>query len=73
MRVVSFKRVTIKKPRHCWGCTEVYNPPTKMNRVTCSDNGKIYNVYWCDSCQGILDKNPFSDEEYCYGELSGNL
>ena len=63
--VVSGKMVQIKKPHNCWGCTEMFVPPEKMEVVTCTDNGKIYDVYWCEKCQGLLE----TDEEYCYGDL----
>ena len=72
MNIISGKRVKIRKAHNCWGCTEIFTPPTEMNVVVCADDGKIYNVYWCDRCQKILDKE-HSDEEYCYGELVGNF
>jgi len=73
MKVISSKRVKIRKAHNCWGCTEISTPPRGMNVVVCSDNGKIYSVYWCDDCQKKLDEDPFSEEEYTYGELIGNI
>lgn len=73
MNTVSYKRVAIRKAHNCWGCTEIFTPPGEMNVVTCTDNGTIYDIYWCDKCQKILDDNPFSDKEYAYGELVGNF
>jgi len=69
MKVISSKRVTIRKAHNCWGCTEIFTPPKEMNVVTCADRGKIYSVYWCDRCQKILEDAPFSDETPAYGEL----
>ena len=70
MKVISSKRIKIRKAHNCWGCTEIFTPPAEMNVVICTDNGKIYNVYWCDDCQKKLDG--FS-EGYAYGELLGKV
>jgi len=74
MNAISSKRVKIRKAHNCWGCTEIFTPPTEMGVVNCTDNGKIYSVYWCDSCQRILDDDPFAaGDEYEYGELLRNI
>jgi len=73
MNIISSKRVKIRKAHNCWGCTKIFTPPKEMDVVICADNGRIYNVYWCDNCQKILNEDPFSGEEYTYGELLGNI
>jgi len=74
MNAISSKMVRIRKAHNCWGCTKILTPPAEMGVVTCSDNGKIYNVYWCDRCQKILDGDPFcAGDEFEYGELLRNI
>lgn len=71
MKVINQKRVKIRKPRNCWGCTELFEPPAEMERVVSVDGSSIGSGYWCDTCQSILDNMDMQDGQdgFAYGEL----
>lgn len=66
---IASKKVKIRKSHHCWGCTKEYQPPYEMERVTQSDDSKIYSIYWCEDCQKILKENFYDGDTFTYGEL----
>ena len=74
MEVISQEKVKIRKSHNCWGCTNVFEPPAEMERVTSVDGGSIGSVYWCDTCQRILDDMDIYDKQdgFAYGELKEN-
>lgn len=48
------KHVTIRKPRQCFGCFEVFQPGTKMNYAAgINDNNDFYAIYLCQTCECI--------------------
>ena len=74
MNVISSKKVKIRKPHNCWGCTTLYEPPAEMEVSVSVDGGTIMSAYWCESCQEIMDNMDSFDlqDGFDYGELRAN-
>lgn len=51
MTAIADKYVIIRAPHQCWGCADVHQPGTRMNRVTWVESGQISSSYWCDTCE----------------------
>ena len=53
--LVKSKHVVIRKQRSCWGCLRISPKGSMMLCCTTVEMGKIYNCYWCDSCQKLTE------------------
>ncbi len=69
MDIVSSQKVKIRKQHNCWGCTKLFMPKTELQLVKCSEDGRIYSVYWCEFCQSVLTKRFEYYDTFAYGEL----
>lgn len=55
MRIISDKIVKTRKEHNCWGCTRKQPTLSELQAVVCEDIGKIYMVYWCNTCRKYMD------------------
>lgn len=65
--LLRYKRVKIRKHHFCWGCARDFKPPASMLLEVVVDAGKIENIYFCPTCEGILYDSDYND--VCFGEL----
>lgn len=67
--MISSKTVITRKIHSCWGCGFKYPQGTKMQRNTCSNDGKIASSYWCPTCQKYWARHLEYGDEIMFGEL----
>ena len=53
------KRVKTRKPHYCWGCNREFPAGTSLMASTCTDDGAIFTVYWCDVCEEVWDTGDY--------------
>lgn len=70
MTYLSHDTVKIRKPRHCWGCAELFPVGSEMEKVNFVD-GKPYSVYWCPVCDSYIKDHMESGDEFSFGEFRG--
>ena len=73
--ILSERKVKIRKPHNCWGCTKEFHPPAKMQVVTSVDNcdKSFSTIYWCKKCQDRYAEMDYEGiVELYYGELLQN-
>jgi hypothetical protein len=51
---LSRKIVQIKKDHRCFGCVRKFSKDTLMEKTDYADEGTVYSIYNCLTCQGIL-------------------
>lgn len=72
MKLISSKRVKKTRKEHeCWGCARSIPAGSEMESATHAYNGKLHQVYWCETCLSIMDEwGPDEREDGCAkGEL----
>jgi hypothetical protein len=67
------KKVTIRKPRKCFGCLSVMSKGDTAYTQTNSDDGRIYDLTVCVKCNTYIVRNLQSDDEFNEGELKDEL
>ena len=68
---IASKKVKIRKKHQCWGCVNIFSPGTEMIVTTNTDNGEIFDCYWCDKCQAFI--NSLDSQEVSDGFMIGEL
>jgi hypothetical protein len=63
------KKVTIRKPRKCFGCSDMMNKGDTAHTQTNSDNGQIHDITICVLCNAYVVNNLGADDDFCEGEL----
>ena len=69
MSFVATKDVIIRKEQKCFGCDRLFPKGTKLQRITQTDAGEIYSLYFCKTCQTYWDRYMDSDSQINNGEL----
>ena len=59
--VLKSKRVTIRKPRLCFGCGHPLKKGDKAAIQTNVDNGTIFDIPLCDICDDIVSDMQYGD------------
>ena len=69
MSVLKGKYVTIRKPRKCFGCSEMLNKGDRASIQTNIDMGQIFDITLCSDCQDYVSDNLGSDDFFNEGDL----
>jgi hypothetical protein len=63
---ISEKNIKTRKKHQCFGCLDTYPAGENMRRHVCTDNGKIYSLYFCEECNEIIANNADYFEDFLY-------
>jgi hypothetical protein len=72
MNVLKSKIVITRKGHTCHGCLEKYPAKSKMRYVTSVDGGDISSVYYCETCEEVIDKT-YDDDDLDLGIDEGEV
>ena len=61
---LQYKKVRTRKEHQCYSCFRKFEPKTKMNYWAGIYEGDFGSVYWCETCDKIMQL----DEEFEYPE-----
>lgn len=65
---ISEKAIIIRKPRKCFGCLRMLKKGDAAHVQTSAEDGRIYSLTLCQSCQLIV-AGMNSDDEFSEGDL----
>lgn len=72
MHYLRWKKVKTRKEHFCWGCARKFPIGSRLESGVSVYERKLYSVYWCETCQKILNENYDSDDTFGFGELGKN-
>ena len=67
MDILENKKVKTRKDHLCFACHRKFPKGTEMSRQVNVSYGEIYQVYWCETCDEILQNH----SDYVYDEQEG--
>ena len=70
MECLSQKIVKTRKPHHCHGCGDLFQPGSLLDRVVYVDDGLIASFYWCYPCKSFYHDSEIEDG-ISFGEFHG--
>ena len=67
MDILKHKKVKTRKQHYCYACHRSFPKGTELHNQINVFDGEIGSVYWCDTCEVIMQKH----SDYVYDRSEG--